>query len=123
MSIVHFKGGLGSYSYPLADDLDDGALSDGGEDDLTPAQEGSVSLRHQWNRTYPLFTYTVQMAEGLSRVRHVLGSSTESGISDKEIRDALWQEYFNVETALQYLVGKLLSLKKGFSPQLCQSEG
>jgi elongation factor 1 alpha-like protein len=44
------------------------------------------------------------MSKGLKRVREVLDAS--SGITDDEIRDALWYYYFNVEKTVNWLVGK-----------------
>jgi hypothetical protein len=45
------------------------------------------------------------MIDGLERVKNVMGSEEQSGLSDSTIKDVLWNEYFNVESAVQYLVG------------------
>jgi hypothetical protein len=45
------------------------------------------------------------MNDGLERVRAVLGPQEESGLEDSMIKDALWNEYFNVEHAIQWLLG------------------
>jgi hypothetical protein len=51
------------------------------------------------------------MNEGLERVRAIIGSQTESGLEDAMIKDALWNEFFNVEHAVQSLLGLSDSLK------------
>ncbi|KDN50001.1 hypothetical protein RSAG8_01337, partial [Rhizoctonia solani AG-8 WAC10335] len=45
-----------------------------------------------------------QMATGLAQVRSVLGSQDESGIDDKQIKDALWDSYFDVEGSVSWLL-------------------
>jgi len=45
------------------------------------------------------------MNDGLAHVRAVLGSQEECGLEDSMIKDALWNEYFNVENAIQGLLG------------------
>jgi hypothetical protein len=45
------------------------------------------------------------MNEGLERVRAIIGSQAESGLADAMIKDALWNEFFNVEHAVQSLLG------------------
>ena len=44
------------------------------------------------------------MEDGLERVRAILGDETQSGLSDGVIRDALWETYFDVEQAVDWLV-------------------
>ncbi|TFK56182.1 hypothetical protein OE88DRAFT_717814 [Heliocybe sulcata] len=68
----------------IQDELDDDA-GDFGEDELTPEQEE-------------------QMAYGLEQVRHVVGSERESGLDDEMIKNALWDQYFDVERTLQLLL-------------------
>ncbi|GAA6028258.1 hypothetical protein JCM8097_006943 [Rhodosporidiobolus ruineniae] len=68
----------------LADELDDGY--DSGEDyyaDMTSEQQA-------------------QMAQAISAVQAVLG--TDSPISDKAIRDALWDSYFDVDGTIAFLL-------------------
>ncbi|KAF7978351.1 hypothetical protein HWV62_997 [Athelia sp. TMB] len=69
----------------LADELDDDALSDGGEEELTKEQQA-------------------QMDEGLERVRALLGPFETTGLDDKVVKDALWNEYFDVERSVQWLL-------------------
>ncbi|KZP07150.1 hypothetical protein FIBSPDRAFT_294518 [Athelia psychrophila] len=69
----------------LADELDDDALSDGGEEDLTTEQQA-------------------QMEAGLERVRALLGPFETSGLDDKVIKDALWNGYFDVESSVGWLL-------------------
>ena len=45
------------------------------------------------------------MNNGLERVRAVVGPQEDSGLEDSMIKDALWNEYFNVEHAVQWLLG------------------
>ena len=45
------------------------------------------------------------MNDGLARVRATLGPEEESGVADSMIKDALWNEYFNVENAIQGIFG------------------
>ena len=44
------------------------------------------------------------MEDGLERVRAILGGEAQSGLSDGVIRDALWETYFDVEQAVDWLV-------------------
>ncbi|KZV64027.1 hypothetical protein PENSPDRAFT_190631 [Peniophora sp. CONT] len=64
---------------------DDGALSDGADEEMTPEQ-------------------TAQMEDGLERVRTVLGSEAESGLSDGIVRDMLWEAFFDVDQTIDWLV-------------------
>ncbi|KAG9102066.1 Hsp70 suppressor, GTPase facilitates ribosomal subunit dissociation [Ceratobasidium sp. UAMH 11750] len=45
-----------------------------------------------------------RMATGLVQVRSVLGDEDESGIKDKQIKDALWDSYFDVEGTISWLL-------------------
>ncbi|CAE6408626.1 unnamed protein product [Rhizoctonia solani] len=45
-----------------------------------------------------------QMATALAQVRSVLGSDDESGIDDKQIKNALWDSYFDVEGTITWLL-------------------
>ncbi|BGP72534.1 hypothetical protein NBRC10513v2_005930 [Rhodotorula toruloides] len=69
----------------LADELDDGGFDEGGDyyEDMTSEQQA-------------------QMAQAFSAVQAVLG--TDSGISDKSIRDALWDSYFDADGTIAYLL-------------------
>lgn len=46
------------------------------------------------------------MNDGLERVRAIIGPQDESGLEDLVIKDALWNEYFDVERSVQWLLGK-----------------
>ncbi|TFK73003.1 hypothetical protein BDN72DRAFT_956805 [Pluteus cervinus] len=60
-------------------ELDDDALSDGGEEyGITAEQEA-------------------QLNDGLAKVRRVIGDTASSGLSDKLIKDVLWDNWFDVE--------------------------
>ncbi|KAK4046543.1 hypothetical protein OIV83_005995 [Microbotryomycetes sp. JL201] len=70
----------------LDEELDDQAIDYGGQDyddDMTEEQ-------------------AAQMASALSAVQHVLGPTTT--ITDKEIKDALWDSYFDVDGTVAYLL-------------------
>ncbi|KAF9482030.1 hypothetical protein BDN70DRAFT_488629 [Pholiota conissans] len=67
----------------IADELDDDALSDGGDDELTQEQQD-------------------QMNDGLEQVRRVIGNEDVSGLSDNSIKDALWEYYFDVEKTITW---------------------
>lgn len=47
--------------------------------------------------------HAAQMAQAFSQVQAVLG--TDSPISDKQIRDALWDSYFDVDGSIAHLLG------------------
>ncbi|QRV91459.1 hypothetical protein RhiJN_19477 [Ceratobasidium sp. AG-Ba] len=63
-----------------------------------------------------------QMNTGLVQVRSVLGDEEESGIKDKQIKDALWESYFDVEGTISWLLDQrakqaAAAVKKGRSIQ------
>lgn len=49
------------------------------------------------------------MSSGLTAVHAVLGSSTP--ITDREIRSALWDSYFDVDGTVAYLLGAFASVE------------
>lgn len=53
------------------------------------------------------------MAQAFSAVQAVLG--TDSGISDKSIRDALWDSYFDADGTIAYLLGAQAHSQRGNS--------
>ncbi|KIJ70437.1 hypothetical protein HYDPIDRAFT_172255 [Hydnomerulius pinastri MD-312] len=67
----------------LHDELDDDALSDGG-DDMTEEQHA-------------------QMESGLEHIRAVMGDEAASGLDDEIIKDTLWQFYFDIEQSIGWL--------------------
>ncbi|KAG1753691.1 uncharacterized protein EDB91DRAFT_412217 [Suillus paluster] len=67
----------------IHDEMDDDALSDGG-DELTPEQHA-------------------QMTSGLEQIREIIGDEAVSGLDDNVIKDILWDEYFNIESTLSLL--------------------
>ncbi|KIJ56595.1 hypothetical protein M422DRAFT_22749 [Sphaerobolus stellatus SS14] len=69
----------------VQDELEDDALSDGGEDDIPPE-------------------YQEQLETAIAQVRSIVGSESSSGISDKEIRDATWEYYFDVDKTVDWLL-------------------
>ncbi|KAI6105433.1 HBS1 N-terminus-domain-containing protein [Pisolithus sp. B1] len=67
----------------IQDELDDDALSDGG-DEVTDEQYA-------------------QLESGLTHVRAVMGDEAISALDDGVIKDALWEHYFDVEKAVAWL--------------------
>jgi hypothetical protein len=46
-----------------------------------------------------------QLSNGLTRARAILGSEEESGLSDKAVKDAIWDQWFDVDKAVRWLLG------------------
>jgi hypothetical protein len=46
------------------------------------------------------------MEDGLERVRTLLGDVEQSGLTDQEVRDTLWDAYFNFDKAIEWLIGR-----------------
>ncbi|KAF7800114.1 hypothetical protein EIP86_011359 [Pleurotus ostreatoroseus] len=69
----------------LAEELDDEAMSDGAEDELTT---------EDYER----------LEEGLEQIRNMIGSEAQSGITDDEIKDTLWNAYYDVEASLNSIL-------------------
>ncbi|KAI6151764.1 hypothetical protein BKA82DRAFT_4103114 [Pisolithus tinctorius] len=67
----------------IQDELDDNALSDGG-DEVTDEQYA-------------------QLESGLAHVRAVMGDEATSALDDVVIKDALWESYFDIEKAVGWL--------------------
>jgi len=82
------------------------------QDDMTEEQQGNLPpsasslLPTPYQPAHPSHytTTTVQMSSGLTAVRAVLGSSTP--ITDREIRSALWDSYFDVDGTVAFLLGE-----------------
>ncbi|KAF8974681.1 hypothetical protein BDZ97DRAFT_1935463, partial [Flammula alnicola] len=84
----------------IQDELDDDALSDGGEGDMTLEQQGlqSGTLLESVRTEY----IQAQMNDGLEQVRLIIGNEDISELSDNSIKDALWEYYFDVEKTVQW---------------------
>ncbi|KAG6850053.1 hypothetical protein H0H93_001869 [Arthromyces matolae] len=67
----------------IQDELDDDALSDGGEEEMT--DEEHARLLH-----------------ALEEVRQVLGDENVSGLSDREIKDVIWEFFFDVQETIRW---------------------
>ncbi|GAA5943784.1 uncharacterized protein JCM15063_006492 [Sporobolomyces koalae] len=74
----------------LDDELDDGAFDEGDyyDEDMTSEQQA-------------------QMSDALRQVLQVLGPASQSGISDKEIRDSLWDSYFDVQGTVEHFLDQV----------------
>lgn len=48
------------------------------------------------------------MASALSQIQSVLGASSQ--IKERDIKDALWNYFFDVESSIGYLLGNALFL-------------
>lgn len=85
------------------DELDDDALSDGGDAELTPEQQGlnKIALFASLHAEHT----QAQMNYALEQVRIVLGNEDVSGFSDNSIKDALWEYYFDVEKTVAWAFG------------------
>ncbi|KAH9482959.1 hypothetical protein JR316_0005059 [Psilocybe cubensis] len=84
----------------IADELEDDALSDGGDYDMTPDQQGL----HDTNMLASVQAELDQarMEDGLDQVKLVIGDESQSGFSDNEIRDVLWEYYFDIEKTIEW---------------------
>ncbi|KAI0824665.1 hypothetical protein BC628DRAFT_1410793 [Trametes gibbosa] len=71
----------------INEELDDDYISDGGDDDLNP---------EDYER----------MMDGLEHIRATLGDEHQSGLTDKDIKDSLYEYYFDVEQAIADLLEK-----------------
>lgn len=50
------------------------------------------------------------MNVGLEHVRAIIGSHQASGLDDNTIKNALWNEYFDVDRAVDWLMGQWIFL-------------
>ncbi|KAJ6627522.1 hypothetical protein B0H10DRAFT_1779679, partial [Mycena sp. CBHHK59/15] len=64
---------------------DDDALSDGGEDYISPEHQAHLN-------------------DGLDRVRDVIGGEDQCGLSDALIKDVLWDVHFDIEETIQWAI-------------------
>lgn len=63
------------------------------------------------------------MSDGLEQVRVVIGSVDECGISDTDIKNALWNNYFAIEETVQWALGIFPRLFRiEFHPNVCVAE-
>jgi len=69
----------------ITDELDDDALSDGGEEDMTVEQQARLN-------------------DGLDQVRAIMGGEDDSGLSDGIIKNFLWDSYFDIEQTVQWSI-------------------
>ncbi|KAG7097236.1 hypothetical protein E1B28_004607 [Marasmius oreades] len=85
----------------ISDELDDDALSDGGEEDMTAEQQcmASQSLFRSLSSIDPSL---VQMIDALEQVRQVIGDEDISGMSDNEVRGTVWYYNFDVEESVNW---------------------
>ncbi len=47
------------------------------------------------------------LEEAAERVREVIGEELSSGIPDSFMNDVIWNNYFDVEQSIAYLLGEL----------------
>lgn len=87
----------------LADELNDDALSDGGDEELTAEQQGlhEITLKELFQTEY----LQAQMNDGLEQVRLVVGDEDVSGLSDNVIKDVLWNNYYDIEKTVDWALG------------------
>jgi elongation factor 1 alpha-like protein len=48
--------------------------------------------------------------DALDRVQEVIGDERSTGLTDQEIRDVLWDNFFDVERTIQWALGVYESL-------------
>jgi hypothetical protein len=97
----------GSNAETVAAELDDDALSDGGEE-LTEEQERTSPLL--WpTRALVIDRDPVQMNQAFEEVRGVIGDEAIDVIGERPIREALWEFYFNAAQTVEWAMGKLFS--------------
>lgn len=46
------------------------------------------------------------MHEGLQAVREIVGNAETSGVSDEDIKDALWEYFFDHEKTVEWVLGE-----------------
>ncbi|OSC98689.1 hypothetical protein PYCCODRAFT_964801 [Trametes coccinea BRFM310] len=71
----------------IHEEMEDDAISDGGEEDLSP---------EDYDR----------MMDGLEHIRATLGDEKQSALTDQDIKDSLYEYYFDIEQAIEDLLGK-----------------
>ncbi|TFY69490.1 hypothetical protein EVJ58_g378 [Rhodofomes roseus] len=84
----------------IQEELED-YVSDGGEEDMDPAEYGKypfgTHLRH-------VDLIAEQLILGLEQVRVAIGSPEQSGLSDQEVKDALYYYQYDVDKSVNYLL-------------------
>ncbi|KAF9045950.1 hypothetical protein BDZ89DRAFT_100825 [Hymenopellis radicata] len=83
----------------LDDELDDDALSDGGEEEMSEKDQAALEAAFE-------------------QVISVIGDSNTTGLSDKQVKAALWDAYFDVEETIEWALGEqerrhLAQVRKG----------
>lgn len=53
------------------------------------------------------------MIDGLEQVRSILGDQEHSGCTDQDIKDALWEFFFDVDKSVVWLLGPSYRLHPG----------
>ncbi|KAF9452147.1 hypothetical protein P691DRAFT_256246 [Macrolepiota fuliginosa MF-IS2] len=71
----------------IDEELDDDALSDGGEEPTTQEEENELN-------------------DAFEQVRAIIGSAQMSGLSDKELKDTLWHEYYDVNKTVEWALAE-----------------
>ncbi|KAK0453280.1 hypothetical protein EV421DRAFT_1763199 [Armillaria borealis] len=71
----------------LDDELDDDTLSDGGDEEMTEQEQAEL------NATF-------------EQVRDVIGDEDTTGISEREIREYLWDCFFKVDQTVEWALGE-----------------
>ena len=88
----------------MTEELQDDALSDGGEDDLSPEDHGIYARFIQPDCL--AYSVTERLNNGWEQIRAMMGDEEQSGITDSEIKDTLYHYYFDVQQSLNWLYGK-----------------
>lgn len=53
------------------------------------------------------------MIDGLEQIRNILGDQEQSGCTDQDIKDALWEFFFDVDKSVVWLTGPTHRLYPG----------
>ena len=83
---------------------DDEALSDGGDDYISPEHQGTTSSPFITTLAH-VCSITALLNDGLDRVRETIGDEDNTGFSDTAIKGFLWNCYFDVEKTVQWAIG------------------
>jgi hypothetical protein len=75
--------------------------------EITPEQLGRI-IHLPFNR--PIDTLVAQMNSVREHIRAVIGAPKPSGISDKEIDDASWEFYFDLDQTMDHILGVYIYL-------------
>ena len=87
----------------MQDELDDDALSDGGDEEISEQDQGA-SFRTPISRVR--FTLpAASLDDAFEKVVAVIGNATATGLSDRDVKNVIWDNYFGVESTIEWALG------------------